>query len=187
MGSDVQMDCQLALGLGAAELGLGGAGGLTPGGWPGWSVCSNRGLLGGGASEVHSSGPGRDRVGNERSRHSGGHAGGGGQLEAAETEVGEGLGRKPGRSPWKAPRPLAWSAVPVSSAHPEAEEQMGRKIQFDPVEWSLKCPWDAQTKSFLRSELTGESPGYPCEGRCSAELFVWMTFPAEPAFPLPLR
>ena len=97
MGSDVQMDCQLALGLGAAELGLGGAGGLTPGRWPGWSVRGNRGLLGGGAREAHSSGPGGDKGGNGSSRHSGGHAGGGGQLEAAETEVGEGPGRKRGR------------------------------------------------------------------------------------------
>lgn len=73
MGSDVQMDCQLALGLGVAELGLGGADGLTPGGWPGWSVRGNRGLLGGGASEAHSSGPGGDNGDSGSSRHSRGH------------------------------------------------------------------------------------------------------------------
>lgn len=182
--------------------------GLSVGAWIGgrrWAdssgaawrrVRGNRGLLGGRASEAHSSGPGGDNGDNGSSRHSGGREAGGGQLEAVETtEVGEGLGRKrggeskgetPGRfsGPWPGPR------VPVSSAHPQAEEQMGRKIQFDLVEWSLKCLRDAQTKSFLRSELTGESPGYRCEGRCSVELFVWTTFPAmkppaEPAFPPP--
>ena len=38
MGSNVKMDCQLALGLGGAELGLGAVDGLTPGRQPG-GVC----------------------------------------------------------------------------------------------------------------------------------------------------
>lgn len=60
-------------------------------------MCGNTGLLGGGASEAHSSGPGGDTGDNGSSRHRGGREAGGGQLEAVQTtKAGEGLGRKHG-------------------------------------------------------------------------------------------
>ena len=49
-------------------------------------MCGNTGLLGGGASEAHSSGPGGDTRDNGSSRHSGGREAGGGQLEAVQTK-----------------------------------------------------------------------------------------------------
>ena len=176
VGGACGQQCENGLSVGTWTRGRGAwTGGC---GWPdsrkaAWrNVHGNRGLLGGGASEAHSSDPGGDNGDNGSSRHSGGCEAGGGQLEAVETtEAGEGLGRKrtgesQGETLRRLPGPRSGPRVPVSSAHPQAEEQMRRKIQFDPVEWSLKCPWDAQTKSFLRSELTdGREPGLLLRGQ----------------------
>lgn len=75
----------------------------------------------------------------------------------------------------------ASTGVRLSSVHPGGRTgggTGGKENKFDSDRLGLKCMWESQAKSFLRSGVVGELRGYCREGGCFLEVSVCKTFPA---------
>lgn len=75
----------------------------------------------------------------------------------------------------------ASAGVRLSSVHPGGRTgggTGGKENKFDSDRLGLKCMWESQAKSFLRSGVVGELRGYCREGGCFLEVSVCKTFPA---------